>query len=88
MATWMCTEWKFPERLTSAIGSHHGTQDEDLAPLPAVQLVAHLREVEEGEGTDEIVARAYETSTLPKDESAELIKARFEESAAIARQFV
>lgn len=87
VATWMCTEWNFPERLTSAIGSHHGTQDEGLA-LPAVQLVAHLREVEEGEGTDEIVEHAYDAYNLPKDESAALIRASFEESAAIARLFV
>ena len=88
VATWMCAEWKFPERLASAIGSHHGTHDEGLAPLPAVQLAAHLREFEEGEGIDEIVERAYDAYCLPKDESAELIRKSFEESAAIERLFV
>ncbi len=88
VASWMCAAWKFPDRLASAIGSHHGTGEEDMVALPAVQLVAHLREVEEGDGTDEIIERAYDVYHLPKDESAELIRVSFEESAAVARLFV
>lgn len=86
VAMWMCDDWGFPERITEAIGAHHGTND-DLVALPAVSLVGVLREQEDTTGVDELVESAYENYGLSRDQVVELMDTSFAAAEDIARMF-
>jgi hypothetical protein len=81
----ICREWEFPEALTAAIEGHHS--DDASVPLPAVQLVAPIREVLEQPGIDRLVASAVERHQLPQEQVTELVAASFEDAEEVARMF-
>ncbi|MGB5180272.1 MAG: HDOD domain-containing protein [Gammaproteobacteria bacterium] len=86
VAMWMCDDWGFPERITEAIGAHHGTND-DLVALPAVSLVGVLREQGESTGVEQLVESAYENYGLSRDQVVELVETSFAAAEDIARMF-
>lgn len=86
VAMWMCDDWGFPERISEAIGAHHGTND-DLVALPAVSLVAVLREQGETTGVEQLVEDAYENYGLSSDEVIELVGTSFAAAEDIASMF-
>lgn len=86
VAMWMCDDWGFPERITEAIGAHHGTND-DLVALPSVSLVGVLREQDDTTGVDELVESAFENYGLSRDQVVELVDTSFAAAEDIARMF-
>ena len=83
----MCEEWRFPERQAQAIAEHHDEADDDPPALPAVRLVAALREIEEQAGIERLVERTRETYGVPADETIALVRASFESADEISRLF-
>ena len=60
VATWMCAQWEFPERIASAIGAHHGRDEANLTPLDAVSLVSTL----DATGSDDTFLAAAEGASI------------------------
>lgn len=87
VAMWMCDNWDFPERLTQAIGAHHGLDDDGLAALPSVSLVALLRETESNPGVQALINVAVNNHGLEREQMEELVAASFEAAEDIARMF-
>jgi HD-like signal output (HDOD) protein len=87
VAMWMCNDWGFPDRIAEAIGAHHGTNDDELAALPAVSLVSCLREQEEDSGVERLVENAYENYNLPRDQVVDLVDESFAAANDIALMF-
>ena len=85
VAMWMCDDWDFPERLTQAIGAHHGSEESGLAPLPAVSLVALLREIDAAPGVEALIDKACEDHGLARDRVEALVETSFEAAEDIAR---
>lgn len=79
----MCARWKFPAGLAEAIAGHH----EDEIGIPAVDLVAVLREVDVEYGLDQLVERAKSTFGLSEDETSKLVHESFETANGMARLF-
>ena len=86
VAKGMCDKWQFPERITQAIGGHHGTGGDEMATLPAVNLVALLGEAEDV-GVEQLIESAYADYALPREQTAELVASRFASADEIARMF-
>jgi HD-like signal output (HDOD) protein len=88
VGSWLCQEWSFPEKLTLAIGAHHGGGDEEEDEgLPAASLVASLREVDHQRGIEQLVESARDHYGIPSDQTAGLIESSFEAAEEIARLF-
>ncbi|MGB5306156.1 MAG: HDOD domain-containing protein [Gammaproteobacteria bacterium] len=87
VAMWMCADWDFPERLIQAIGAHHGNGADGLAALPAVSLVALLRESERNPGVQALIDAAVSSHGLAPEQLDELVTASFEAAEDIARMF-
>jgi HD-like signal output (HDOD) protein len=85
VGSWMCTEWKFPDQLGAAIRLHHGRETETL---PAVHLVAVLREVDDRLGVERLIERAHEQFGLNKDDTAGLVEASLQEAEEISSLFL
>jgi len=88
VASWVASEWCFPETLGYAIGGHHGSDEPELAaPLP-VRLVGLL-----GEGEDEkldlepIVESARSAHGVPADQVVQAVRLGIERSAEVAALF-
>jgi HD-like signal output (HDOD) protein len=86
VAEWMCQEWSFPEHLSDSIGAHHGGLDEQ-GGLPAVKLVAALREVDPASGIERLVADAEEKHGISADTTVKLVEESFEAAETIASMF-
>ncbi len=84
VGAWMCAQWGFPENLTAAICNHHGG---DPGDLPAVSLVACLREVNEAPGIDRLVAAAETGHGVPSADTLAIIDRSFVEAEELARLF-
>lgn len=82
----VCREWGFPDTLVNAIEGHHSAVGS--TSLPAVQLVAPLREVLEQPGIDQVVELSFERYQVQKDVIIELLAVSFESAEEIARMFV
>jgi len=87
IAGWFCLEWDLPDRISEAIATHHGVEPAAPCVLPAVELVAHLREVDEQYGVELLVETAYERFEIPKDISTELLHDSAEAATDLARLF-
>lgn len=84
VAMWMCDEWGFPARITEAIGAHHGTADE-LAALPAVNLVSALSGQDESGAIDQLIERAHTEYDLPEDQLVEIVESSLLAAEEISR---
>jgi len=87
IAGWFCVDWGVPERITDAIVNHHAHEPGQTAPLPAVELVGYLREVNEEYGFQQLVEAAHARFGIPEDVSVELLRGAEEPAEEIARQF-
>lgn len=85
VALWICQSWDLPQLLTEAIGSHHGTAEQEIATLPAARLVSPLREVNEDAGIEQLVELAHRDYSLAKDESIEIVDSARESSLELAK---
>ena len=74
VATWICSEWDFPESIAYAIGSHHSAQVDLNNTFPPVNLVSLLVEYEEKDGTDQLIETANAQYGIPTDRILELIQ--------------
>ncbi|MGI9625974.1 MAG: HDOD domain-containing protein [Longimicrobiales bacterium] len=83
----MGERWQFPEALTHAVGSHHGTDAGQYRPLPAVALVSAIREVNEPLGMDRLIAEAHSAYGIPTDDTKALLEKSYEDAAEIAELF-
>ena len=79
--------WQFPEALIHAIGSHHGTDGGQYRALPAVALVACLREVDEPLGTDKLVAAAESQHGISPEATLVVLEESFEAAGEIVQLF-
>jgi HD-like signal output (HDOD) protein len=81
----VCREWGFPDSLSEAIEGHHS--DDPSVPLPAVRLVAPLRESLEESGIDELISRCVEHHGLQAERLTELTATAYQDAEEIARMF-
>ena len=88
VASWVASEWLFPEGLGYALGGHHGSDEPELAaPLP-VRLVGLL-----GEGDDDkldlepLVETARAAHDVPIDRVVAAVRSGFESSGEVAALF-
>ncbi len=88
VASWVASEWSFPERLGYAIGGHHGAEEPELkAPLP-VTLVGLLDEHEDDrQDLEPLVETARETHDVAPDQLVAAVRLGFEQSAEVAALF-
>jgi HD-like signal output (HDOD) protein len=85
VGTWLCSEWDLPESIASAIGGHHGN-DENLYNCPTpVSLVAALREGGKENGEEVLIENACSERGLSKDKVKELISSSFKDAENILR---
>jgi len=87
VAMWMCEIWDFPECITHAIGTHHGTGETDLDSLPVVNHVA-LLQVDEPSGVEELIEAVHATYGLPLDQVTEMVNSSIAAAEEIARMLV
>lgn len=87
VGTWLCEAWQLPESLRDAVGGHHAVDEGACACPPAVRLVAALRETDENDGVDQLVACAQESYGLPADDAVAMVRAGFEEAEELALLF-
>lgn len=73
VGTLLAKSWSLPESLVSSIALHHARESSDSELLPAVRLVAPLREVGTDDTIDEVVASAREDYGLDPDWTAAAI---------------
>ncbi|MFH1467935.1 MAG: HDOD domain-containing protein [Pseudomonadota bacterium] len=85
VASWVASEWNFPEGLGYAIGGHHGSDEPELAsPLP-VRLVGLLgEEAEEDQALDSLIETARGTHDVPVDRVVQAVRRGFELSEEVA----
>ena len=84
VATWMCSEWDFPESIAGAIGGHHGEIIEGHETLGPVSLVAWMRETEEDAALDAMIEDAQSRWGIQADTVRNLIEPSFEKGDAFA----
>ncbi|MEM7202388.1 MAG: HDOD domain-containing protein [Planctomycetota bacterium] len=87
VATWLCEAWQLPTSLSSAIGQHHASPGAAAACPPAVTLVATLRETDEPDGVDDLVALTEQSFGLAADDVIALVRSGFEEAEELAPLF-
>lgn len=87
VATMLCAEWKFPERLAGAIGAHHGQEGQGLEAPPAVQLVALLAESADNDGLPAMLAAANDNYGLSEDRAVELVEEADGQAETLAKLF-
>lgn len=89
VATWICSEWGLPENIALAIRNHHGTTaGESYETLGPVRLVAILREDEDNDGLDEMMAEAKSVYHIPEDKMTAMIESSFARAKDLARMIV
>ncbi len=88
VASWVASEWSFPEILGYAIGGHHGSDEPELdTPLP-IRLVALLDEHEdENQDLEQLVETARITHDVEPDQLVAAIHMGFERSSEVAALF-
>ncbi len=88
VASWVASEWSFPETLGYAIGGHHGSVEPELkAPLP-LRLVGLLDEhADQDQDLERLVETARKTHDVPSDDVVQAVQAGFERSAEVAALF-
>ena len=87
IAGWFCLEWGLPDKISDAIATHHGVEPPAPGPLPAAELVAHMREVDEEHGFEQIVETAFERYEIPRDVSVEIVENSAEAAADLSSLF-
>lgn len=86
VATWVCSEWEMPENIAYAIKEHHEPKKkDDQDSLGPVKLVGILREDEENNGLDEIIATARDDYGISEDKMQAIIDPAFEKAVEIAK---
>jgi HD-like signal output (HDOD) protein len=85
VGTWLCSEWDLPENIASAIGGHHGNDDEVYDCPAPVSLVAVLRESEKESGEEALIENAHARHGLSKDKVQELLSSSFRDAEGILR---
>jgi HD-like signal output (HDOD) protein len=88
VASWVASEWSFPEGLGYAIAGHHGSSEPELdAPLP-VRLVGFLGEGEDDQiDLEPIVQSARDSHGVPSDRVVEAVRLGFAQSEEVAALF-
>lgn len=81
----LCSTWELPEDLARTIGGHHGNSDHEV--LPAIELAAPFREVENGEVIDLVVSTASDEHGLSPERTIELIGLAEDEAKHLALLF-
>ena len=85
---WLSTQWGLPKKIGLAVGGHHDTPGSVEACLPALSLVAKLRESEAPlDGIDELTALATDQYGLSSDQVAELVEKSFEAAKELTHFF-
>lgn len=87
VATWICSEWKFPENLAAAIGGHHGTPIEGWEVPPAVLLVSFIEERNMAHGPEAVKDAAHHRYGLDFDRVAPLLEAGLKAAEDLAALF-
>lgn len=87
VAKQMCDEWAFPDIIAQAISVHHSAWTPELGGLPAVHLVAPLREAGEELGISSVMESAQANYGLPVQETEAILAASFEAADEVARLF-
>jgi HD-like signal output (HDOD) protein len=89
VATWICSEWGLPENIALAIKNHHVTnEDNDYEVLGPVRLVSILREDEDNNGMDEMIAMAQSVYNISSEKMESIIEPSFESAKDLARMIV
>jgi HD-like signal output (HDOD) protein len=88
VATWICSEWGFPDSLTAAIGGHHGVEYEGFEVPPAVMLVSLIRDDLNNPGTDQLIEAAHMRYGMDPARAEELLKTGFEAADELAGLFL
>jgi len=89
VATWICAEWGLPENIALAIKTHHDpSADQEHDTLGPVRLVSILRESEENNGLDELMAAARDTYQISGEQLEAIIDPAFEKAKDLAKMIV
>ncbi|MCF6246675.1 MAG: HDOD domain-containing protein [Desulfobacula sp.] len=89
VATWICSEWGLPENIALAIKNHHDPNaDSDHETLGPVRLVSILRENEENNGLDELIAKADSAYNISPEKMEVIIRPAFEKAKDLAKMIV
>ena len=87
VAVLLCAQWSFPESIAEAISAHHGSDDPEIHQLQPVNLVARIREVDDGPGLERFIEEVHATLGLEPDRVRELVDESFHDAEEIAQQF-
>ena len=85
---WLCSHWGLPEGLTEAIATHHSAQTSDLSLMPALRMVALLRETMSDANTEEFLNMGTSEYGFQADrllEMTELAQQQAKELATVIR---
>jgi HD-like signal output (HDOD) protein len=85
VATWLCSEWDLPEKTASAIGGHHGNDDDIYDCPPPVSLVALLGETDQPTDVEALVEEAHASHNIPKEVTQALVSSSFQEADDLSR---
>ncbi len=89
VATWICSEWGLPENIALAIKNHHNPDfDDDHETLAPVRLVSILREDDNNDGVDEIIAQAGDVYNISEKRIQPMIESSFEKAKDLARLII
>lgn len=89
VGTWICSEWKLPENIASAIGGHHSQGESTVydCPLP-VALVSLLKEDPDGTDQGLLLERIEAYHSLSKEQASELMESSFEKADDLSRLMI
>jgi HD-like signal output (HDOD) protein len=85
VATWICNEWDLPESIASAVGGHHGGDEQIYDCPPPVSLVAHIRENEQMPCIEALIEDAHSKYGMSVQRVNELIETSFQNAEELAR---
>lgn len=89
VATWICSEWGLPENIALAIKNHHASSsDDDHETLGPVRLVSILRENENNDGMDEMIAKADAVYNISEEKMQAIIDPALENAKDLARMLL
>ncbi len=89
VATWICSEWGFPENIAFAIKNHHNPNvDNEHETLAPVRLVSILREDDANDGVDEMIANADAVYNISVEKMQSIVEPAFEKAKDLARMIV
>jgi HD-like signal output (HDOD) protein len=84
---WLCAQWDLPLALGQAVGGHHDWAASEEVCLPALSLVARIRESEASDGVDALIALATKNFGLSSGQVSKLVDESFKAADELTHFF-